>query len=102
MEYTIQGLAKLAGISTRTLRYYDQIGLLSPKRVKANGYRVYGRKEVDALQQILFFKELGLDLTTISQIMKITKMRQEEKLPFYTKTGFPIPGHPIPKKYTKA
>lgn len=80
MEYTVQGLAKLAGISTRTLRYYDQIGLLSPKRVENNGYRVYGREEVDALQQILFFKELGLDLTTITQITKDASFNRLEAL----------------------
>ena len=49
MEYSINRLAKLAGISTRTLRYYDEIGLLKPKRISSNGYRVYGKKEVDLL-----------------------------------------------------
>lgn len=67
MEYTIQKLAKLAGISTRTLRYYDEIGLLRPARVNASGYRIYGTKEVDALQQILFYKEMGLELGQIKE-----------------------------------
>ena len=65
MEYTIQKLAHLAGISTRTLRYYDQIGLLSPARTNEAGYRIYGAKEVDVLQQILFYKEMGLELARI-------------------------------------
>lgn len=55
MEYTINKLAKLAGVSTRTLRYYDELGLLSPARISSNGYRIYGQKEIDRLQQILFF-----------------------------------------------
>lgn len=69
MEYTINKLAKLAGISTRTLRYYDQIELLSPGRLRSNGYRVYGQKEVDLLQQILFCRELGIPLEEIKNII---------------------------------
>ncbi len=69
VEYSINKLAKLAGITTRTLRYYDEIGLLSPKRVSSNGYRVYGQKEVDLLQQILFYRELGVQLDEIRNIV---------------------------------
>lgn len=70
MEYTIQKLAHLAGISTRTLRYYDQIGLLSPARTNEAGYRIYGTKEVDVLQQILFYKEMGLELAQIKEAIQ--------------------------------
>ncbi len=70
MEYTIQQMADLAGISTRTLRYYDQISLLPSVRAEQSGYRIYREKEVDALWQILFFKELGFELSTIADIMK--------------------------------
>lgn len=69
VEYTVQQLAKLAGVTSRTLRYYDEIGLLKPARVNASGYRIYGAKEVDQLQQILFYRELGVDLETIKQIV---------------------------------
>lgn len=69
MEYRINKLAKLAGVSTRTLRYYDEIGLLSPERVISNGYRVYGQTEVDLLQQILFYRELGVSLDEIKRIV---------------------------------
>lgn len=69
MEYTVQKLAKLAGVSTRTLRYYDEIGLLEPARNSSSGYRIYGGKEVDKLQQILFYRELGLDLDSIKKIV---------------------------------
>lgn len=69
MEYTINKLANLAGLTNRTLRYYDEIGLLSPQRISSNGYRIYGQKEVDLLQQILFYRELGLQLDDIKQIV---------------------------------
>ena len=69
MEYTINKLAKLAGISTRTLRYYDGFGLLSPVRSSSNGYRIYGQKEVDRLQLILFYRELDVPLDEIRKIL---------------------------------
>lgn len=69
MEYTIQKLSKLAGVSTRTLRYYDQYGLLVPLRTSSNGYRIYGQKEVDRLQQILFYREMGIPLEDIKSIL---------------------------------
>ena len=69
MEYTIDKLAKLAGVSSRTLRYYDEIGLLPALRVSSNGYRVYGGNEVDRLQQILFYRELGVPLQEIRSIL---------------------------------
>ncbi|MFE8700615.1 MerR family transcriptional regulator [Cytobacillus sp. FJAT-54145] len=69
MEYTVQKLAKLAGVSARTLRYYDEIGLLKPARINSSGYRVYGEAEVDRLQQILFYRELGVSLDSIQKII---------------------------------
>lgn len=69
MEYTISKLAKLANVSSRTLRYYDEINLLKPSRINSSGYRIYGQKEVDRLQQILFFRELEVNIDTIIQIM---------------------------------
>lgn len=69
MEYTVKKLAQLSGVSGRTLRYYDQIGLLKPARINTSGYRIYGEKEVDLLQQILFYRELGFGLEEISRIV---------------------------------
>ncbi|QFT87285.1 HTH-type transcriptional activator TipA [Bacillus sp. THAF10] len=69
MEYTIQKLAKLAGVTSRTLRYYDEIGILKPARMNSSGYRIYSQKEVDLLQQILFYRELDLDLEAIGKII---------------------------------
>ena len=69
MEYTVQRLASLAGISTRTLRYYDEIGILKPARINSSGYRIYGQAEVDRLQQILFYRELDVSLDQIKEII---------------------------------
>ena len=69
MEYTVQKLGKLAGISARTLRYYDEIGLLKPARVNSSGYRIYGKQEVSRLQQILFYRELGVPLEAVRDIL---------------------------------
>ena len=69
MEYTVQKLGKMAGISTRTIRYYDEIGILKPARINSSGYRIYGEKEIDRLQQILFYRELGVSLESIKEIV---------------------------------
>lgn len=70
MEYTVHQLAELSGVSGRTLRYYDQIGLLPPARINASGYRIYGEQEVDRLQQILFYRELEVSLDDIRKILE--------------------------------
>ncbi len=80
MEYTINKLAGMSGVSTRTLRYYDQIKLLCPKRISSNGYRIYGEAEVDLLQQILFYRELGLTLEEIGHILKDPKYDKNKAL----------------------
>jgi DNA-binding transcriptional MerR regulator len=69
MEYTVQKLGLLAGVSTRTLRYYDEIGILKPARISSSGYRIYGQSEVDRLQQILFYRELGVGLEEIKDLV---------------------------------
>lgn len=78
--YKINELAKLAGISTRTLRYYDKIQLLTPSKIDQNGYRYYNDREVDILQQILFYKELGYSLSKITLILHSTSYNQLESL----------------------
>ena len=65
MEYSIQELSRLSGVTTRTLRWYDQIGLLKPGRVAENGYRRYGPAQVDRLQDILYYRALGVELAQI-------------------------------------
>ena len=69
MEYSIQELSRLSGVTTRTLRWYDQIGLLKPSRVAESGYRYYGGAEVDRLQDILYYRALGVELAQIKECL---------------------------------
>ena len=62
MAYTVKQLAKLSGVSVRTLHFYDEIGLLKPAYVGDNNYRYYQDDELLKLQQILFYKKLNFSL----------------------------------------
>lgn len=68
MEYTINEVAKLSGVTQRTLRHYEQVGLLNPRRKRGSGYRLYQKEDLMHLQQILFYRELDLSLATIKEI----------------------------------
>jgi len=59
----------MSGVSTRTLRYYGEIGLLKPARAASSGYRIYSQDQVDVLQQILFFRELEFSLDEIKKLL---------------------------------
>jgi len=59
-----------SGISTRTLQYYNEIGLLKPSKLTSSGYRLYDEKALQILQQILFFKELGFKLKNMKKILE--------------------------------
>ena len=83
----INEVAKLSGVSIRTLHYYDEIGLLSPSKDEVSNYRLYTEKDLDILQQILFFRELQYPLVHIKQILTDESfdlieslMRQKEQL----------------------
>jgi DNA-binding transcriptional MerR regulator len=86
MQYTVNKLATLSGVTIRTLRFYDEIGLLKPAHVAENGYRYYTEKELLLLQQILFFRELGFELKQIQNIMgqsdfnKLEALRTHKKI----------------------
>lgn len=67
--YTVKQLSDLAGVSVRTLHYYDEIGLLRPSKVGGNSYRYYDDSALLRLQQILFYREIGLELTHIKEIL---------------------------------
>lgn len=67
--YTVKQLSDLAGVSVRTLHYYDEIGLLKPSSVGENGYRYYEDEALFRLQQILFFREMDLGLLQIKEII---------------------------------
>lgn len=84
--YTVSQLAKMAGVSVRTLHHYDQIGLLEPPARTEAGYRLYGEPELLRLQQILFFKELDMPLDEVRQILddpgfdQVTALEQHRRL----------------------
>lgn len=80
----IKEVADLVGISKRALQHYDQIGLLSPGKTNS-GYRMYSVEDLDRLQQILFFKELGFSLKEIQKIINSPSFNQEEALKMHRK-----------------
>ena len=67
--YSIKQVADLAGVTVRTLQYYDKTGLLHPAKRSDKGYRLYGRTELLKLQQILLYKELEIPLKDINQVI---------------------------------
>ena len=67
--FTVKQLSRLAGVTPRTLHYYDEIGLLKPSRVGDNGYRYYGEEALVRLQQIMLYRELDMPLENIKTIM---------------------------------
>ena len=69
MDWSIQEIARLAGTTSRTLRHYDDIGLLAPSRIAANGYRHYDEAALVRLQRILLLRELGLGLPQIAEVI---------------------------------
>src|SRR5215468_10802672 len=70
-DLTVKQLAVVSGVTVRTLHHYDEIGLLRPSSVGANGYRYYGRAELLRLQRILFHRELGVPLSTIAALFDL-------------------------------
>ena len=84
--YTVRNLARMAGVSVRTLHHYDHLGLLKPSSRTDAGYRLYGQKDLLTLQQILFFKELDFPLGEIKDILsgpgfdRVKALREHGKL----------------------
>jgi DNA-binding transcriptional MerR regulator len=70
MLYTIHQLARLSGVTTRTLRHYDEIGLVSPLGRSEGNVRLYGRDELETLQAVLFYRRFGMPLKEIRQILR--------------------------------
>jgi DNA-binding transcriptional MerR regulator/quercetin dioxygenase-like cupin family protein len=69
MAYTVKQVARMSGVSVRTLHFYDETRLLKPAFIGANGYRFYQEPQLLTLQQILFYRELGLELKHIQRIL---------------------------------
>jgi MerR family transcriptional regulator, thiopeptide resistance regulator len=80
MTYTVKKLAAVSGVSVRTLHFYDEIGLLKPAFVGANGYRYYQEEQLFLLQQILFYRELEFELKEIQRILTRGGFNQLEAL----------------------
>ena len=78
----VKEVANLVGISVRTLHHYDEIGLLVPDHVTEAGYRLYSNENLQTLQQILFFRELGFPLAKIKEIIESPSFNQLEALEF--------------------
>lgn len=84
--HTVGRVADLSGVTIRTLHHYDDIGLLSPGGRSAAGYRIYEDSDIERLQQILFYRELGFDLKEISTIIDdprtdaVGHLRRQRKL----------------------
>ncbi len=76
MNYTVQQLSRLTGLTPRTLRYYDDIGLLRPKRREENDYRLYGEADVVRLHRILRYREMGLALEEIGHMLEVGGERE--------------------------
>jgi DNA-binding transcriptional MerR regulator len=69
MEWSIQQIARLAGTTSRTLRHYDELGLVPPSRIGSNGYRYYDEHALVRLQRVLLLRELGLGLPQIADVL---------------------------------
>ncbi|MET3921953.1 MerR family transcriptional regulator [Arthrobacter sp. UYEF20] len=69
MDWSVQQIAKLAGTTSRTLRHYDDVGLLKPSRTGNNGYRYYDHGALVRLQRILLLRELGLGLAAVAEVI---------------------------------
>lgn len=79
---TVKEVSQLTGISIRTLRYYDEIGLLRPIRISENQYRLYDDKALEKLQEIMFFKEMDIPLETIKKLLENPELDRKEILLF--------------------
>jgi DNA-binding transcriptional MerR regulator len=69
MDWSIQDIARLAGTTSRTLRHYDDVGLVKPSRIGANGYRYYDADALVRLQRVLLLRELGLGIPAIAEVL---------------------------------
>lgn len=77
---TVKDVSDITGISIRTLRYYDEIGLLKPTKLTESGYRLYNNKALEQLQEIMFFRELEIPLMDIKKIMENPNYDKEQVL----------------------
>lgn len=77
---TVKDVSEITGVSIRTLRYYDEIGLLKPTELTEAGYRLYDNKALEKLQEIMFFRELEIPLIDIKKIIDNPNYSKEQAL----------------------
>ena len=77
---TVKDVSEITGVSIRTLRYYDEIGLLKPTELTEAGYRLYDNKALEKLQEIMFFRELEIPLADIKEMMDNPDYDREQAL----------------------
>ncbi len=77
---TVKDMSEITGVSIRTLRYYDEIGLLKPTELTEAGYRLYDNKALEKLQEIMFFRELEIPLADIKEMMDNPDYDREQAL----------------------
>ena len=80
MRFSIGQAAQMLGVSVRTLRHYDEIGLVKPAEVAENGYRYYDWESMALLQQVLFYRELGLPLQDIKPLLQAPEEQRRKAL----------------------
>ncbi|WP_029098744.1 MerR family transcriptional regulator [Brevibacillus thermoruber] len=85
MLYTVKEVSELTNVTIKTLHHYHKIGLLTPCAISEAGYRLYGMKELERLQQILFYRELDIPLKKIKQLLdderdRVTILAEQKKL----------------------
>ena len=78
--WTVNEVGKRTGVSIRTLQYYDKIGLLHPAQYTQAGYRLYDKRGLERLQQILLFRELAFSLKEIEKILQSPDFDREKAL----------------------
>ncbi|WP_068783295.1 MerR family transcriptional regulator [Paenibacillus phocaensis] len=77
MLYTVKEVSDLSGVTIKTLHHYHKIGLLEPREISEAGYRLYGERELERLQEILFYRELELPLAQIQSLLKEQRQRSD-------------------------
>lgn len=78
--WTVGAVARLAGVTVRTLHHYDEIGLASSAERTDAGYRLYSRLDIERLQEVLFFRELGIGLTEFGESLRSRDTEEKRRL----------------------
>ena len=78
MEYKVKEVCQLLGVSSRALRYYEELGMISPERDIVSGYRIYHQRDLNRIVLILIYRELGYSLKDIKKQLEVESIDDEE------------------------